>query len=116
MDDLSSTLSSFLNDPESMSKIQDMANSLFNDKTDATREPKEREQAQIFGGDMPDISAITKIMGLMKTQGTDQRAGLLLALKPHLSKERALRVDKAVKILKLVSLVPLLKDEGLLNF
>ena len=36
-----------------------------------------------------------------------------LADKPNLSKERQLKVDSAIKILKLIELAPLLKDAGI---
>ena len=119
MDDLSSTLSNFLKDPESMGKIQEMANSLFSENaknTDGGTKNTVAEKPNILGDDGIDISAITKIVGLLNTNRSDHRASLLLALKPHLSDERALRVDKAVKILKLVSLIPILKEQGMLNF
>ena len=67
------------------------------------------------GGDMPDVAAIMRVVSLLKNQGNDNRSGLLMALKPHLSTERQSRVDKAVKILKLVSLMPILREQGLLN-
>ena len=57
-------------------------------------------------------------MGLMSAfnnQKNDRRTELLLALKPHLSEERRERVDKAVKILKIVSILPALKEQGLLD-
>ena len=64
---------------------------------------------------MPDVSSIMRVVNLLKNSGNDSRSGLLLALKPHLSDERQKRVDKAVKILKLVSLMPILKEQGILN-
>ena len=45
----------------------------------------------------------------------DKNAGLILALKPHLSPERQKRADKAVKILKLLALWSAAKDSGLLK-
>lgn len=69
------------------------------------------------GGDSGfDLGAMMKILNILKTNVSDDRAQLLLALRPHLSEERRHRVDKAVKILKLVSLVPIFKEQGLLNF
>lgn len=69
------------------------------------------------GGDSGfDLGAMMKILNILKTNVSDDRAQLLLALRPHLSEERRHRVDKAVKILKLVSLVPIFKEQGILNF
>jgi len=39
----------------------------------------------------------------------------LLALKPHLTDERQQRIDKAVKLLRIISVIPLLKEQGLLE-
>ena len=72
-----------------------------------------------FGGfSLPDNFDITKIMGIMSALSDnkiDERSKLLLALKPHLSEKRQQRVDKAVKLLKLASLIPIVKEQGLFD-
>ncbi len=124
MDDLTATLSGILNDPESMEKVRKMAEGLFSgsdasvSQANASSNPLGALSNLSNGQDssgMPDVASLMKIMNMLKTKGDDSRSGLLLALKPHLSYERQERVDKAVKILKLVSLMPILKDSGLLN-
>ena len=45
----------------------------------------------------------------------DDNTKLLLALKPHFSDRRKEKVDQAVKIMHLLSLLPLIKDSGLLG-
>ena len=45
----------------------------------------------------------------------NEKTRLLLALKPHLSNERQKRVEKAVKILKLLELAPMLGELGLFS-
>ena len=45
----------------------------------------------------------------------DPDAALLLALKPHLRAERQKKVEKAVKMLKLLSMWTLLKESGMLK-
>ena len=45
----------------------------------------------------------------------DKNAELLLALKPHLSEERQKKVDKAVKLLKLIAIWNMAKENGLLS-
>lgn len=118
MDDLADKLSGILNDPESMERVKAMAESLFSGKDEGAteeRNPIKSILAGDNGGDMPDVAAIMRVVNLLKNQGNDNRSGLLMALKPHLSEERRGRVDKAVKILRLVSLMPLLKEQGILN-
>ena len=104
MDDISEKLSSLLSDPQGMDKIKEMAQSLLGQSS----EPPEPET-----GTDPDIGQIAKMLSLIKgPAGNDHRVKLLLALKPNLSKERQLKVDSAIKILKLIELAPLLKDAG----
>lgn len=55
---------------------------------------------------LPLISAITKAK-------TDDRAtNLLTSLKPLLSKERVARVDHAITLMKIIALLPILKEYG----
>ena len=60
-----------------------------------------------------EIGAIVKIGNALKSQKPDDRSQLLLALKPHLSPARQERVDQAVKILRIMDILPLLKESGL---
>ena len=53
---------------------------------------------------------------LLGTKGDDDRVRLLLALRPHLSKEKQNRLDKAVKMLKLLDIAPLLSQAGIFEF
>ena len=45
----------------------------------------------------------------------DKNTELLMALKPHLREERQIKVDKAVKMLKLMTVWNTAKESGLLN-
>ncbi len=63
-----------------------------------------------------DIGAIAKILKALNSNVCDDRAALLNALKPHLCEKRRQRVDKAVKMLRLVSLLPLLREQGIFEF
>ena len=116
MDELSEKLAEILNDPESMNRVRAMAESLLGDNK--PEEPKNGLSSLLGGAGMPDIKDMQKIMGLfahLNNNGEDSRTRLLLALKPHLSKERQDKVDSAVKILRLLELLPLIKESGLLN-
>ena len=109
MDDLSEKLSSLLSDPEGMSRIKSMAESLLGGKAEEPL-PKKDDDFDI------DIGALTGVLKKMKGGGvSDPRINLLLALRPNLSKEKQGRVDSAIKILKLIELAPILKDMGLFN-
>ncbi len=106
MDDMSAKIEALLNQPDAMEKLSQAAQSLFGGNSSA---PKPTENLPDI-----DIGAIMNVMGKLNSMGEDNRARLLLALKPHLSEKRQARVDTAVKLLKVISLAPLLKDQGIL--
>lgn len=121
-------LSEILSDPEGLNKIKALADSLFAENKEGKTPKKQPESESIgdfdlgnldFGGfSLPDGFDITKIMGLMSALSNnqqDERSRLLLALKPHLSTPRQQKVDRAVKLLKLASLIPIVKEQGLFD-
>lgn len=115
MDDLSSMLSGILNSPEGMEKLKTMAGSLFGESGAAPSAPPEQKPAPV----LPDISAgeiagLMKMANLLKSNQTDNRSQLLMSIRPHLSAHRQKRVDDAVKILRLISILPAIKDAGIL--
>lgn len=113
MDDLSEKLAGLLNDPDTMARVKQMAENLLGDN-----EPQSQQQSGGIG-DMPtgdELQAIISIMQRLKSSGDDSRTQLLSALKPHLSEPKREKVDTAIKILKLLDLLPIIKDTGLLKF
>ena len=100
-------LTELLNDPQGLERIKNVASSIFSEK-----ENKEEKIDEPSNSILPDIDPmmIMKVMSSLNSSENDNRANLLLALKPHLSKQRQERVDSAVKLLKLVSLLPLMKQ------
>ncbi len=115
MDDLSSKLQGILSDPNSMEQIKQMAQGLLGGTTPAaapaTSAPPSLDSLL---GDAQNMGKIMKIMSALQNQPNDNRTQLLMALKPHLSPERAKRVDSAVKLLRLASIAPALADSGIL--
>ena len=111
MDDLSKKLSEILNDPESMNRVREMAESILSEKQEP--EPPKNDLSALA-----DIGEISQIMGLvsrLQSQNDDPRAALLSALKPHLSEAKREKVDTAIKILRLLDLLPLIKESGILG-
>jgi len=107
MDDLSNKLSSLLSDPEGLNQIKELANSLLGN-TDTS----ESQENTLEGKN--EIAAIMQILQALKG-ANDKSVELLLALKPHLSNERQKKLDTAIKLLKIYSVLPLIKDSNILG-
>ena len=100
-------MQSLLSDPESMQQLQELAQML---QADSGQESTETESAPT-ATEQTDAAA-SQLMGSAKE---DSDAALLLALKPHLREERQKKVEKAVKMLKLLSIWSMLKESGMLK-
>jgi len=61
-----------------------------------------------------DLGSMAKIAGLLSAAGnTSDDEKLLMALKPLLREENRGKVDTAMRLLKLIELLPLLKESGI---
>lgn len=129
MDNIADKIQSILTDEESLRQIQALYEALSGGKE--SKSPSEetvQEQAEPEdcpqednseeGGGIPDFdfSTILKLQGLFGGDcQEDKNTALLLALKPHLSEEKRIKADKAIKIMHLINAVSVLKESGLLN-
>ncbi|MBQ2675810.1 MAG: hypothetical protein IJF54_00215 [Clostridia bacterium] len=115
MDDLAERLTQILQDPKGMETVKNLASSFFGSQ--ATQQP---------ATDIPQMPSIPfsadQLQGIMKITSalnngsqSDHSANLLIALKPHLSDERQQKVDKAVKMMKIIKILPLIQDSGLFS-
>lgn len=113
MNDITSQITDILNNPESMKKFSEMASSFLNSSEKA--EKSQPTDSENFNFNPQQMGSIMKIMNILQKQNfkNDDNTKLLLALKPHLSAERSKKVDKAISLLKIVKVLPLLKDSGL---
>ncbi len=120
MDGIADKISDLLSSAEGVDKIKSMAEALLGPSDSGAFDNgtnKNDGNSDSDGFSLPDFD-IGKIMGLASVLGnqkSDKRSQLLLALKPHLCEERRERIDKAIKILKIVSILPVLKEQGLLD-
>ena len=63
-----------------------------------------------------DLNALLKIQSLLQNNRQDDKnAALIRALRPHLKEERRHRADEALRLIRLFSLLPLLRESGLLG-
>ena len=115
MDDLSSKLSELLNDPESMERMRKMAENLLGEQPKSEESANPNTNFSDALGNI-DIGSLISIINRLKSSGQNPRTNLLSALKPHLSEPRQEKVDTAIKILKVIEILPLIKDSGILNF
>ncbi len=84
-------------------------------EADGSSENGREQQDDIFGGiDLEAIMRLGEIMSRMNSND-DKNAGLLLALKPHLRSENRKKVDNALKLMKIINLLPLLRESGIMD-
>lgn len=145
MDDLAQRIGSILQDEESMKQIGELAAmlGLAPDASQTNSQPAfAPNQQQGFGpsnsqsqqntqglgfsndpnasfqsllGGM-DLGAMMNLASKLKDfNAEDNNTRFLLALRPLLGEEKQNKIDRAVKILKLLNLMPLIKDSGLLG-
>lgn len=118
MEDMAGKISEILSDPEGLNKIKALAENLFSNTNNSDSQNNDSQDTSFNGFSLPEGFDPIKLMSIFSTlqnAQNDHRSELLLALKPHLTVERQLRVEKAVKLLKIASLIPILKNEGLLD-
>ncbi|EWM53454.1 hypothetical protein [Ruminococcus flavefaciens] len=112
MDDIMSRINELLSDEESIKRLSELADML------SSAESSDSSNSGDESGDSvsPDISSVLKLTSLIGSAANEDRnTELLLALKPHLGAEKQKRVDKAVKLIKLMAVWNIAKDSGLLQ-
>ena len=102
MEDVMGKIEKILGDEESMKQVSELAQMFMNGSND--------------GKNLPDTDSVMKLTGIMSnfTQN-DKNTDLINALKPHLKEERQKKADRAVKVLRLISVLNTAKENGLLN-
>lgn len=139
MDDISEKLRGILSDEESLRQISELAQMFtggsFSPQGEATdnaaagggadasaASPQGAASSQgidlggLFGGmGGIDPSLIMKISSLAANASSDNSTQLLAALRPLIREERREKLDKAVKLLKLLAIYTAAKDSGLLD-
>lgn len=114
MDDLASTILDLVGSDEGAKKLKSLAGLLLGDDS-----REDHTDSDIKDTDLPDldlIAMVSKLAPLLTSFNTDvEGAALLRALKPHLGKPKQQRVDEAIKIMKLMKLLPVITESGLLR-
>lgn len=116
MDDLFGKMQELLSDPESMKQISELAQMLQSDMDAPSAPPPADMEAADQRNPAFDPMLLLKIGELMNsTQKPDENTALLLALRPHLKAQRQERVDKAVRLLRMMHIFSSLKESGMLQ-
>ncbi len=123
MDDLSSKISEILSDPQALEQIKGLGEMLGINNTSSTVIHKEESSksdsvlSSLSSGFSPQmLSMMTKLAPLLSDMNKeDDTTRLLFSLRPFLSDERKKKLDEASKILKIMKLLPLVKDVGILD-
>lgn len=107
MDNISDIISSL--SENDIDNLKEMAQSLFGESKSGN-DKRSQNTPDLDVMDPKLIGKITSIMSLLNKR--DARCELIAALKPFLSEDKQKRADEAMKILRLMELIPMLKEQG----
>ncbi|MBQ1437784.1 MAG: hypothetical protein II685_08300 [Clostridia bacterium] len=132
MNDLTSQINQILGNPEMMEQIKNLSG-LFGQSADTKENGND---ASNYNNTSPNQSAIANnsqnAFDLLGAEGLqtamkfiplinelkqdDDTIKLLRAIKPFLSPRRQEKLEEAVKILRIIRVIPYLKNQGIMNF
>ena len=124
MEDLAAAVQSILNDPQSMAQLQGVMNSLGMNPPQAPapatppvqQKPAATPPLNLLNNSDPMTAMLLRAAPLLASANReDDSTRLLAALRPLLGEARQKKLDEASKILKLLHLLPLLKESGVLQ-
>ncbi len=111
MDEMEDRLGAILGNPQMMQQIMAMAQAMGQSQNPpkAEQAPPSPPSPEQFQGPamptMPDTAMLQKIAGIARQSGVDKnQQALLKALNPYLSKERILKLEKAMRAAKIANL------------
>lgn len=107
MDNINDLLNSI--SPQDMEKLKSVASSLMSNKSAQQQEPSAAQNTDgmsaLFGSDTTDM--LIKVATQMNRE--NDKTAFIKALQPLLSEERRVKADEAMKFLRLMDTLPLLK-------
>lgn len=121
--DINSILNSL--SQEDIENIKKTAEGIFGgsakpQKAESNAQTKSSDQGEnilngLSGLGMPDLSQLSALAPILQAFNShDERLDFINALKPLLSQERRKKADEAMKMVRLLSVIPLLRDKGLM--
>lgn len=110
MSDIQDKINKILNDPEALKQVQSLGAQLGLSGAQSEPKPAPKPAPPVNGEIM---TAITQLAPMMSSFSEDDDVSRLLnALRPFLSEEKQLKLDRAQRLMKLVRIIPLIKDSG----
>lgn len=110
--------------PEDIENIKQAASGIFGnmgnneppkEKTETKKEGSAPFPDGLSGFGMPDLSQLSRLAPVFNAfNSQDERVDFINALKPLLSKDRQSKADEAMKLVKLMSVLPLLRERGIM--
>ena len=119
MDDITQNLLNFINNPENKDKIQKIKDEFL---TKTSNGPKKETESKNTSDSSSQLSispemlkTISKIMPLISNaKKDDSSTRFLSALRPLLNDKRKLKLDESLKIMHLIKILPMLKNNGII--
>lgn len=117
MDDLTAKINELLSDPKSLEQIKGLGEMLsLNTSNDSLHNtaPYAQNNNSNIPPDM--LNMMGRLMPMLSSiNSDDDTTRLLVALRPFLSAERQQKLDTAQKLIKMMKLLPILKDANILD-
>ncbi|MBR1423334.1 MAG: hypothetical protein IJ571_07845 [Ruminococcus sp.] len=108
-----SKLQSVLNDEESMKQVKELADMLSGGSAD---QPQLSQPLSQPAAPAIDPAMLMKIQSVLsQASKPDKNIDLLMALRPLLKDENKTKLDRIIRLLRLVSLYPAIKESGILG-
>lgn len=114
MENIENILSSMSS--EDMEMLSGMAQNLFSSMEQKEKKEEKAPPSQInnpfssFNLDLETIGKIMNVIQKLQSRPADPRCNLLLSLKPMLNEQKQGKIDEAIKIISLLSFLPLLDE------
>ena len=113
--DINSILNSL--SQEDMENIKNIASDFLGNNTqnNVTKQKNIPNVPDLSELGMPDLSQLSALVPIMQAfNQPDERLQFINALKPLLSQEKRQKADEAMKLVRLISVLPLLRERGIM--
>ena len=110
--------------PDDIENIKNVASNFLGSQEKSHEKPKEEKKEKqpkipnlndLSSLSLPDLSQLSALAPILQAFNMpDERLAFINALKPLLSEEKRQKADEAMKLVKLMSVLPLLQERGIM--